>query len=189
MRFRWGWLEPVMPVPYVPTLGPVRREDPIPDLFEAVVETAGDRPVSPYDKDRRWSDRKAERVLVEAVEHDQERTLVPTLDERGAGTVKVHAYGGGLAEAEVLARQLAEKHGAAKARVVSFLGPEGRAEGGTRVQLKTFADGPGAAPGVPVLDYKQLPEGQGSARSPRRWRATASRSSTSSCGPGPSAPC
>jgi GNAT superfamily N-acetyltransferase len=164
MRFRWGWLEPVMPVPYVPTLGPVRREDPIPDLFEAVVETAGTGRFLPYDKDRRWADRKAERVLVEAVEHDQERTLVPTLVERGAGTVKVHVYGGDPAEAADLARRLAETYGAGKARVLSFLGPdepEVCAEGATRVQIKEFAGGPGEAPGVPVLDYKQLPESAG----------------------------
>ncbi|KOV93362.1 hypothetical protein ADL04_27735 [Streptomyces sp. NRRL B-3648] len=34
-RFRWSWLEPVIPVLYALTLGPVRREDPVPDLFEA----------------------------------------------------------------------------------------------------------------------------------------------------------
>ncbi|NBM15777.1 GNAT family N-acetyltransferase [Streptomyces sp. GC420] len=161
MRFRWGWLEPVMPVPYVPTLGPVRREDPIPDLFEAVVETAGTGRFLPYDKDRRWADRKTERVLVEDIEHDQERTLVPTLVERGAVTVKVHAYGGDPAEAADVARRLAEQHGAGAARVVSFLAPqepEARAVGATRVQLKEFAGGPGQAPGVPVLGCKQLPE-------------------------------
>ncbi|MFE9312848.1 GNAT family N-acetyltransferase [Streptomyces sp. NPDC088353] len=168
MRFHWGWIEPVMPVPYVPTLGPVRPGDPLADLFEAVVEIAGTGQFLPYDKDRRWSDRKAERVLVDAIEHDRIQTLVPTLVERGAGVVKVHVYGeapGSLSAGADLARKLAAVHGAARARVVWFLGPgqpEAYAQGvGTRVQLKDFTQGPGQAPGVPVHEDKQLHEGAG----------------------------
>ncbi|MFE2603579.1 GNAT family N-acetyltransferase [Streptomyces mirabilis] len=168
MRFHWGWIEPVMPVPYVPTLGPVRREDPLPGLFEAVVEVAGTGRFLPYDKDRRWSDTKAEHVLVDAIEHDHRQTLVPTLVERGAGVVKVHVYGlapDSLSAGADLARKLASVHGAAKARVVWFLGPdqpEAFAQGvGTRVQLKDFNDGPGQAPGVLVHEDKQIPEEAG----------------------------
>ncbi|MFE9454536.1 hypothetical protein [Streptomyces sp. NPDC006739] len=40
MRFRWDWIERVMPVPYVPTLGPVHPGSSLPDLFAAVVATA-----------------------------------------------------------------------------------------------------------------------------------------------------
>jgi hypothetical protein len=38
---------------HVPMLGPVRWEDPLPELFEAVVEAAGTGGFLPYDKDRR----------------------------------------------------------------------------------------------------------------------------------------
>ncbi|GGJ62033.1 hypothetical protein GCM10010121_085790 [Streptomyces brasiliensis] len=116
-----------MPVPYVPTLGPVHPDDPIPDLFEAVVEIAGTGRFLPYDKDRRWSETKIEHVLVDAIEHDRSQTLIPTLTDRGAGTVKVHVYGaepGSLSAGADLARKLAPAHGAAKARVVWFLGPD-----------------------------------------------------------------
>ncbi|MGW6902580.1 GNAT family N-acetyltransferase [Streptomyces sp. NPDC054919] len=165
MRFHWGWIEPVMPVPYVPTLGPVHPDAPVPDLFAAVVETAGTGRFLPYDKDRRWSDAKTERVLTDAIEHDQRQTLIPTLAERGAGTVKVHVYGAApdsLSAGADLARKLVSAHGAAKARVVWFLGPnqpEAYADGvGTRVQLKDFSTGPGKAPAAPVQKYQQLPE-------------------------------
>lgn len=163
MRFSWGLLEPVMPVPYVPALGPVRWDDPIPDLFEAVAEVASTGRFLPYDKDHRWSERKTERVLVEAVEHGQEQTLVPSLVERGAGVVKVHVYGAApdsLSAGADLARKLAAVHGAARARIVWFLDadqPDAYARG-TRVQLKDFTAGPGDAPGVPVQEHKELPE-------------------------------
>ncbi|GGJ60649.1 hypothetical protein [Streptomyces brasiliensis] len=198
MRFHWGWIGRVMPVPYVPTLGPVHPDDPIPDLFEAVVETAGTGCFLPYDKDRRWSDTKTERVLVDAIEHDQRQTLVPTLVERGTGAVKVHVYGSApdsLSTGADLARKLAAAHGAAKARVVWFLGPdqpEAYSRGvGTRVQLKDFADGPGLAPAVPVSrSTRNSPKTFAliSPPSQTRWPRTASRSSTSRCKQEPSAP-
>jgi len=165
MRFSWDWIEPVMPVPYVPTLGPVRRDDPLHDLFEAVVETAGTGRFLPHDKDRRWFETKTERVLADAIEHDQHLTLIPTLAERGGGVVKVHVYGAApdsLSAGADLARKLAPAHGARKARVVWFLGPDQPDEYargvGTRVQLKDFTDGPGPAPDARALEYKQLAE-------------------------------
>lgn len=168
MRFRWGWIEPVMPVPYVPTLGPHRPEDHLPELFEAVVATAGTGRFLPYDKDRRWSDTKPEHVLVDAIEHDRELSLIPTLVERGAGTVKVFVYGavpGGLSAGADLARKLAPLHGAGTARIVWFLAPdqsEEYARGvGTRVQLKEFAGGPGGAATVSVHEAQQLGENAG----------------------------
>ncbi|MGX5186178.1 GNAT family N-acetyltransferase [Streptomyces avermitilis] len=164
MSFRWDVIERVMPVPYVPTLGPVRPGSPLPELFAAVVAAASTGPCLPHDKDRRWSDRKAERVLVDTIEHDRPRTLIPTFLERGAGTVRVHVYGEGLDGVADLARQLADAHGAARARVVSFLGPgepEERAQGGTRVQYKDFTAGAGPAPGGTVLEAAQLPETAG----------------------------
>ncbi|MEU9401326.1 GNAT family N-acetyltransferase [Streptomyces sp. NPDC048242] len=175
MRFHWDWLEPVMAVPYVPTLGPVLRDEPLHDLFEAVVENAGTGRFLPYDKDSRWSDRKAEHVLGDAIEHDEHQTLVPTLHRGGPRTVKVHVYGtapGSRTAGADLARKLAAVHGADRAKVIWFLGPDQPdeyAEGtGTRVKLKDFRGGPGRAPGVHVLDYKQLPE-------PERFAAFADR--------------
>jgi GNAT superfamily N-acetyltransferase len=165
MRFSWDLLEPVMPVPYVPTLGPVRRDDPLPDLLEAVVENAATDRFLAYDKDQRWFEKKTERVLPDAIEHERHLTLIPMLAERAGGAVKVHVYGsapGSLSAGADLARKLAPAHGARKAWVVWFLGPEQPdeyAEGvGTRVQLKDFTDGPGQAPDACVLDYKQIPE-------------------------------
>lgn len=167
-----------MPVPYVPTLGPVLQGDPLPDLFEAVVDIAGTGRFLPYDKDRRWSAVKAERVLVDAVEHDRCQTLVPTLTERGTGVVKVHVFGAepdSLTAGANLARKLAAVHGAGKARVVWFLGPEQPevyARGvGTRVQLKDFTHGPGDAPGVLVHQDKQLNESAGFAEFAERMAA------------------
>lgn len=167
-----------MPVPYVPTLGPVRPGDPVPDMFEAVVEVAGTGRFLPYDKDRRWSPVKAESVLVDAIEHDRTQTLVPTLLERGAGVVKVHVYGAepdSLTAGADLARKLAAVHAAAKARVVWFLGPEqpeAYARGvGTRVQLKDFAQGPGGVPAVEVHHDKQLREEEGFAEFAERMAA------------------
>ncbi|MZD08437.1 GNAT family N-acetyltransferase [Streptomyces sp. SID5785] len=163
MRFRWGWIEPVMPVPYVPTLGPARWGEPLDALWEAVVDVSGSGRFLPHDKDRRWAEKKTERVLVDAIEHDQVQTLVPTLVERGGGTIKVHVFGAApdsLSTGSDLARKLAATHGAAKARIVWFLGadqPDAYARG-TRVQLKDFTAGPGAAPSVPVQEHKGLPE-------------------------------
>ncbi|WP_217164637.1 GNAT family N-acetyltransferase [Streptomyces sp. AC512_CC834] len=163
MRFHWDWMEPVMPVPYVPTLGPVHPDDPIPDLFEAVVMHAGTGTFLPHDKDSRWADRKTEHVLVDAVEHGQRQTLIPTLVERGSGTVKVYVYGcapDSLSAGADLARKLAPAHGAAQTRVVWFLDagqPEAYTRG-VRVQLKDFTNGPGESPRGQVLEYKQLPD-------------------------------
>ncbi len=155
-----------MPVPYVPTIGPLHPGDPVPDLLEAVVEIAGTGQFLPHDKDRRWSSTKTEHILVDAIEHTQRQTLLPTLVQRGAGTVKVHVYGAepdSLTAGADLARKLAATHGAAKARVVWFLGPEqpeAYAQGvGTRVQLKDFTTGPGEASAVPVHHDKQLHHG------------------------------
>lgn len=165
MRFSWGLLEPMMPVPYVPTLGPVRRDDPLHDLFEAVVQNAGTGRFLPWDKDQRWFDTKTEHVMADAIEHDRGLTLIPTFAERAGGVVKVHVYGtatNGLPAGADLARKLAAEHGARKARIVWFLSPEqpeAYARGvGTRVQLKEFSDRPGEAPRVPVVEYKQLDE-------------------------------
>lgn len=165
MRFSWDLLQPVMPVPYVPTLGPVRQDDPVPDLFEAVVANAATDRFLPYDKDQRWFETKTECVVADAIEHGRHLTLIPTLAERAGGIVKVHVYGstpGSLSAGADLARKLAATHSARQARIVWFLGAdqsEEYARGvGTRVQLKDFTDGPGQAPDARVWEYKELPE-------------------------------
>lgn len=153
-----------MPVPYVPAVGPVHPDDPVADLFAAGVETAGIGRVLPYDKDRRWSDTKTERVLTDAIEHDQRQTLIPTLVERGAGTVQVHVYGAApdnLSAGADLARKLAAAHGAprlASSGSSTPISPRYAHGVGTRVQLKGFGTRPGKAPAAPVHEYKQLPE-------------------------------
>ncbi|MET9405794.1 GNAT family N-acetyltransferase [Streptomyces sp. NPDC002935] len=163
MRLHWEWIEPLMPVPYVPTLGPVHPADLLPELFAAAVEIAGSGRFLPYDKDRRWSGRKAEHVLADAIEHGPHRTLLPTLLDQAGRTVRVHVYGtdrDSLSAGADLARKLAAVHRADRARVVSFLGPDQPARGvrGVRVHLRDFTDGPGPGPGARVLEYAQLPD-------------------------------
>ncbi|WP_434593204.1 GNAT family N-acetyltransferase [Streptomyces sp. A5-4] len=163
MHLNWDWMRPVMPVPFVPTLGPVHPASPLPDLFAAAAGVAGSGEFLPYDKDRRWSRTKAERILVGAVRHDERSTLLPTLSDRGRGAVKVHVYGAEpdvLADAAELARELAAVHQAGAARVLWFLGPDepeqSAAAVGTRVQWKDFTGpGPEAPAAVGVRPYDE----------------------------------
>ncbi|XES01016.1 hypothetical protein HEP87_61715 [Streptomyces sp. S1D4-11] len=95
-----------------------------------------------------------------------EAALGPEFERLRTGGASVYgAAPGSLSVGADLARKLASVHGAAKARVVWFLGPdqpEAYVQGsGTRVQLKDFNDGPGQAPGVPVQEDKQIPEEAG----------------------------
>lgn len=60
MRFRWDWLSPVVPIPYVPTLGPVQPRALSAQLFNSVVDIANMGRFLSYDKDRRWSGEKDE---------------------------------------------------------------------------------------------------------------------------------
>lgn len=125
MPFQWDWLKPVVHVPYVPTLGPVHPATLAPSVFEDVLSVAGTGQFLSYDKDRRWSDVKEEKVLVNAIEHWPGRTLIPTVDRHGTGRLTVIAYGcradAKLAE---LATKLAAANDATAARVLTFHGPE-----------------------------------------------------------------
>lgn len=144
MRFRWDWLRPVVTAPYVPTIGPVHPSVLTNDLFTDILRTAGGRRFLPYDKDLRWSEAKDECVLAEEITHRQGETLIPTVVRRGAGTVKVYAYGV-ESDSRVVASDMAQKlcanYGAAKALVVRFLGPEygTRFAQGARIQLQDFS--------------------------------------------------
>ncbi|MFJ3775189.1 GNAT family N-acetyltransferase [Streptomyces sp. NPDC090075] len=163
MRFRWDWLRPVVSAPYVPTIGPVHPSVLTEDLFtDTLIAASTDRWFLRYDKDIRWSDSKDESVLVEDVVHGPGETLIPTLSERGAGTIKVHLYGVGAEStfaATELAQKLAAEHGAGKARIVRFLGPEALHGRGTRIQLQDFRAAVRAAPDGPVRPFSEWPKG------------------------------
>ncbi|MFE7352252.1 GNAT family N-acetyltransferase [Streptomyces sp. NPDC057543] len=160
MFFRWDWLRPQLTAPIVPTLGPVHPEALTADLFEDTLRAADTGDFLPYDKDQRWGSEKEEKVLREDVVHQPEHTLIPTLNRRGRGTVKVFAYGhhgsivGGAAE---LAAKLAAAHDVVDAKVVRPLGPETAHPRGTRIQLKDFTTGPCPDPGGPVAPLTDWP--------------------------------
>ncbi|MDQ0945391.1 GNAT family N-acetyltransferase [Streptomyces sp. V1I1] len=159
MLFRWDWLRPVLTAPIVPTLGPVHPNALTVDIFEDTLRTAVTGDFLPYDKDRRWGGEKDETVLRGNVVHQPDHTLIPTLNRRGRGTVKVFAYGhhgSVLDEAAELAAKLASVHDAVNARVVHPLGPETSSPRGTRIQLKDFTARPCPDPGGlvrPVTDW------------------------------------
>lgn len=140
MRFRWDWLSPVVPVPYVPVLGPVQPRALSAELFNAVVDIADTDRCLPYDKDRRWSGKKNERVIVKEIIHGPGLTVIPTFI-RGCGLVKIHHYGDGpprRGELTEWTRKWRAIFGAATGRVIWF---QGTLEGArTRLLLKTFRD-------------------------------------------------
>ncbi|MFD3643727.1 GNAT family N-acetyltransferase [Streptomyces griseus] len=160
MFFRWDWLRPQLTVPIVPTLGPVHPDALTVGIFEDTLRAANTGDFLPYDKDRRWGGEKDEKVLREDVVHQPERTLIPTLNRRGRGAVKVFAYGlrdNVVDEAAELAAKLATTHGVVNARVVRPLGPRTAHPRGTRIQLKDFTTAPCPAPGGPVRPVTAWP--------------------------------
>ncbi|WP_432094036.1 GNAT family N-acetyltransferase [Streptomyces sp. bgisy100] len=160
MFFRWDWLRPVLTAPIVPTLGPVHPDALTVDIFEDTLRAAVTRDFLPYDKDRRWSDEKDETVLRGDVVHQPKHTLIPTLNRRGRGTVKVFAYGhraGVVDEAAELAVKLTVVHDAVDARVVHPLGPEAGSPRGTRIQLQDFTARPCQDPDGPVRPVTDWP--------------------------------
>jgi hypothetical protein len=140
MRFRWDWLGPVVPVPYVPALGPVQPRALSAELFNAVVDIADTDRCLPYDKDRRWSSKKNERVIVKEIAHGPGLTVIPT-SIRGCGLVKIYHYGNSPPRRSELAewtRKWCAIFGAVTGRVIWFQGtPEGAK---TRILLKNFVD-------------------------------------------------
>ena len=140
MSFRWDWLRPVLTAPYVPTLGPVQPGALSAELFNAIVDIADTDRFLSYDKDRRWSSKKDERVIVEAIVHRPGLTVIPTF-ARGRGLVKFHHYGGNPPQRSELIQWMREQRaiiGAATGQVVWFQeNPEGAR---TRLLLKTFRD-------------------------------------------------
>jgi GNAT superfamily N-acetyltransferase len=140
MHFRWDWLSPVVPVPYVPALGPVQPRALSAELFNAVVDIADTDRFLPYDKDRRWSSRKNERMIVEEIVHEPGLTVVPT-SIRERGLVKIHHYGDRLPQSSEFARWTRKwrtTFGAATGRVIWFQDtPEGAK---ARILLKKFGE-------------------------------------------------
>ncbi|MER7112130.1 GNAT family N-acetyltransferase [Streptomyces sp. NPDC000229] len=160
MFFRWDWLRPVLTAPIVPTLGPVHPDVLTVDLFEDTLRAAVTGDFLSYDKDRRWGGDKDETVLLGDVVHQPDHTLIPTLNRRGHGTVKVFPYGvrdSVVEEAAELAAKLAAVHDVDNARVVRPLDPETAHPRGTRIQLKDFTAGPCPAPGGPVRPVTDWP--------------------------------
>ncbi|MEU3372785.1 GNAT family N-acetyltransferase [Streptomyces sp. NPDC006660] len=143
MELSWDLLHPVMSVPYLPTLGPLHPDAVSAHLLDAVARAAATGTFLSHDKDRRWSPRKDERLLVGDVHQDDRRTLLPTLT--GRGVLRVHLYGAPehRPEAEETAAELATLHGAGTARVVWFQAEPDPVAASTRVQLRIFdADHP-----------------------------------------------
>lgn len=140
MRFRWDWLGPVVPVPYVPALGPVRPGALSAELFNAVVDIADTDRFLPYDKDRCWSSKKNERVVVEEIVHEPGLTVIPT-SIRERSLVKIHYYGDRPPRRSEFTQWTRKWHailGAATGRVIWFQdAPEGAR---ARMLLKTFGD-------------------------------------------------
>ncbi|MET8539057.1 GNAT family N-acetyltransferase [Kitasatospora sp. NPDC004799] len=151
MGFRWDWMHPHISVPYLPTLGPLHPEVMGPELLNDVFAVADTGEFLPHDKDRRWSDRKEERVLVEEIIQDHERTLIPTIT--GRRILRLHLYGASehLPEARETASGLAARHRAAKARVVWFQRTPNGTAASTRIQLRAFDSPAPAVDGVEAL--------------------------------------
>ncbi|MFI0717749.1 GNAT family N-acetyltransferase [Streptomyces sp. NPDC021224] len=151
MELSWDLLRPVMTVPYVPTLGPLHPDAVSCDVLAAVARVAATGAFLAHDKDRRWSDRKDERLLVAEVRQDVRRSLLPTLT--GHGVLRVHLYGGAehLPEAREAAAELAAVHDAATVRVVRFQAEADPVAAATRVQLRTFD-----RPAPPVTGIEHL---------------------------------
>jgi GNAT superfamily N-acetyltransferase len=141
MRFQWNWLSPVIAVPYVPTLGPVVPRALSAELFNAVVDVANTGLFLPYDKDRRWSRMKDERVIVNEIIHEPDRTVIPTFCTRGRSLVKIHYYGNSaprLSETTKWSRTWRATSGARAGRIIWFQNtPDGAR---TRLMLKKFSD-------------------------------------------------
>jgi GNAT superfamily N-acetyltransferase len=140
MRFRWDCLSRVVPVPYVPALGPVQPRALSAELFNAVVDIADTDRFIPYDKDCRWSTKKDERVIVDEIVYESGHTVIPTF-ARGCGLVRIYHYGDSpprLSELTQWTRMRCVTFGTAAGRVIWFQSaPEGAR---TRLLLKIFSD-------------------------------------------------
>lgn len=143
MRFQWDWLRRALCVPYVPTLGPVHPDALSPELFDDVVAASRTGRVLPFDKDRRWSHRKDQAILVKEIIHQPNRTIIPTFSRRGGGMVKTYYYGTTPADRPWLltaTRQWCAAYGARTGQLIWFdpATPVVASASGTRLLLKVF---------------------------------------------------
>ena len=84
MRSQREWLRRVLRVPYVPTLG-LHPDTLCPELFDDVLAASRTGQALPFDKDRRWSQRKDHALLAEEIIDRPDRTIIPTLSRRNGG--------------------------------------------------------------------------------------------------------
>jgi GNAT superfamily N-acetyltransferase len=164
MGISWDMLQPLMTVPYVPTLGPAHPQAVTPGLFNDVVEIAGTGGFLPHDKDRRWADRKEEQVLPDAIIQELGLAMIPTLRTGRASCIRVCIYScqpqSVLNRAAELGRRLSEQHDAANGRLTWFLPPGSNPDpvaACTRIQMQNFSPAqtdirPEAPIGVVPLD-------------------------------------
>jgi GNAT superfamily N-acetyltransferase len=127
-----------------------------------VIEIAGTGRFLPYDKDRRWADRKDEQVLAGAISQEPGLIMIPTLSTRRGSCVTVHIYSqdprSALSVAAGLGRRLCDEHEAGHGRLGWFLPPGSAADpvaSCTRIQMRTFGPAdhaPAAEPGAVPLD-------------------------------------
>jgi len=151
MRLRADWLSRVLSVPYLPILGPTHpgqfTAEMFTDVFAEILGASRTGTALPYDKDRRWSPRKTDTVLIEEIVHQPDHTIIPVLSRRGGGTVKTLYYGHGpdLNALRTATHRFSATHGAAEGRVIWFA-PDNTAHHGTavrtRILLKEFAAPP-----------------------------------------------
>ncbi|WP_414943816.1 GNAT family N-acetyltransferase [Amycolatopsis sp. cmx-11-32] len=142
MRFRPEWLRRVLHVPYVPTLGPVHPDALDPGVFDEVITATATGVMLPFDKDRRWSTRKSETVLVDDIVHRPDLTIVPTVSRRGRGTIKAYVYSPAKPDTTALraaTRRWCTAHGAHTGRVVRFHTDTSEHASTTRLLLKDFS--------------------------------------------------
>lgn len=160
MRFRGEWLNNVVRVPYVPTLGAVHPAAIGTDLFGDILSVAGTGRFLPYDKDARWLPAKDEQVITAEIIHRPDLTVIPALSTRGKSTLRIYHYGlvpPGIEQAADWAAKWCATYGAGAARVIWTQNhPDGAR---TRVMLKTYGsrDRKPRDPRVTTLDACDVP--------------------------------
>ncbi|MPZ85468.1 MAG: GNAT family N-acetyltransferase [Actinophytocola sp.] len=134
----------VLSVPYVPILGPAHPDqfnaEMFTDVFADILTASSTGTTLPFDKDRRWSPRKTDTILIDEVVHRPDHTIIPVLSRRGSGTVKTFYYGHNpdLDALRAATRRCCTTYGAANGRVVWFDTDEAADADRTRVLLKEF---------------------------------------------------
>jgi GNAT superfamily N-acetyltransferase len=161
VSIRWDRLQPLITVPYVPTLGPVHPHCLTASLLADVLAVAGTGRFLPYDKHRRWAGRKDEHVLTRDIAQQPGLVLIPAYSTRRQ-RLRVHLYSqdphSAAEQAVQLSRRLKREHQAAKGQVTWFLPPGTDPTPDTtctRVYLRAFSPdhpAPNPAPGIVPLD-------------------------------------